>query len=189
MKKSIIQNCINHFNNGQVVLHPADTIWSLSCNPFCKNAVDKVFGIKQRASNKSFILLVSSIQMLEQYVHLKESTKSSILSFKKPTTIIYTQTKDLPDYLLRKEDKSIAIRLIQKDCFAKSLVSQWNKPIVSTSANLSGEASSNDLSDFNPNILKGVDYIVDLPQEIEENASASCILKLTNEGTFETIRA
>ena len=189
MKKDRIKNSLEHIKKGDTILHPADTVWSLACDPFNFNAIQKLFSIKKRDTAKSFILLVSDIEMLKTCVKCSDDVLDKIQSYIKPTTIIYKETKHLPDHLLRKEDKSIAIRLVQKDCFVKDLITTWGKPLISTSVNISGETAPNELSEIDETILKGVDYIVDLQSEIEVDAVPSSILKLIDSNTFEIIRA
>ena len=189
MKKDWIKHSLEHINKGDIILHPADTVWSLACDPFDFNAIQQLFSIKKRDTAKSFILLVSDIEMLKTYVKCSDDVLDKIQSYIKPTTIIYKETKQLPDHLLRKEDKSIAIRLVQKDCFVKDLITTWGKPLISTSVNMSGETAPNELSQIDETILKGVDYIVDLQSEIEVDAVPSSILKLIDSSTFEIIRA
>lgn len=188
-KNNILKESLHHLKNGETLLYPSDTIWGLGCDPFNPKAVDTIYNIKQRPKSKSLILLVNSIDMIKRYVKLSETQIRLIDDFDRPTTIIYTQISHLPDYLLHPKDQSIAIRMIHKECFIKDLVTLFDQPITSTSPNLSGEATPNSLSEISEAVLKGVDYIVDLPEEIDPNNKASSILKMNDYGNFDIIRA
>lgn len=171
-----ISNTNLHLKVGNTILYPTDTVWGLGCDATNNEAVKKIYKIKNREESKSLIILVSSIEMLKAYVNnipqkaldiLKESTK--------PTTIIYNNPVGLAQNTIAK-DNTIAIR-IPKNEFCIQLIESFGKPIVSTSANISGEPTPKTFSEISEAILKSVDYVVNLQQD-KVNEKSSTILKI-----------
>ncbi|WP_417800567.1 L-threonylcarbamoyladenylate synthase [Tenacibaculum sp.] len=166
----------NYLLNGKTILYPTDTVWGLGCDATNESAVKKIYQLKNREESKSLIILVASIEMLQKHVgNIPEKALEILKTSVKPTTIIYNNPKELAANTIAVDD-TIAIR-IPKDPFCIQLIKEFGKPIVSTSANVSGEPTPKSFSEISEAILKNVDYVVDLHQEkIAEKSST--ILKI-----------
>ncbi len=166
----------NHLKEGKTILYPTDTVWGLGCDATNREAVAKVYKLKNREESKSLIILINSLEMLEEYV---ENIPKEVLSILKtrtnPTTIIYNNPKGLAKNTIA-NDNTIAIRIVQND-FCKKLIHQFGKPIVSTSANISGAPTPKSFSEISKPILEGVDYIVN-SQQGQATTKSSTILKI-----------
>jgi len=179
-------NIIGVVNNGGVILYPTDTIWGIGGDATNIEVINKVYQIKEREPDKSLLILVDSYQMLQNYVkgipiEIWEILEKSI----EPTTIIYPQPKNLPTELLA-ADGSIAIRVVKKG-FAKDLIKATGKPLISTSANLSGQTTPANFDEIDPIILQRVDYVVNLHRK-SSPAKPSKIIKWTEKNGLEIIR-
>lgn len=182
-----INNAISVLENGGVILNPTDTIWGLGCDATNAGAVEKIFRIKHRSEAKSFIILLDEIAKLERYVEkIPEIASDLIKSVKNPLTIIYSNACNLAANLIA-NDRTIAIRIVQDD-FCKKLISKFGKPIVSTSANFSGEPTPDIFNHVSDEIKQSVDYIVNYKQKIFTRAKASTIIRLYEDGTYSIIR-
>ncbi|MDX5346195.1 MAG: threonylcarbamoyl-AMP synthase [Hymenobacteraceae bacterium] len=172
---------------GNVILYPTDTIWGLGCDAENEKAVQKIYEIKQRPSEKPFILLVADEQMLKQYVtELPEKFTELRQQQQRPTTYVFENAQNLTASLMR-EDKTIAIR-IPEDEFCQRLIRNFGRAIVSTSANLSGQNSGSSLQDVPDEILQKVDYVVNWRQDEQLQSAPSRIVKLQADGTTQVIR-
>lgn len=181
-----INNTIATLKRGGLVLYPTDTVWGIGCDATNAEAVDKVFALKQRAESKSLICLVSDFKMLNQYIEEIPEVAYDILKYAaKPTTIVYDDPIRVAENLIA-EDNSLAIRVC-KDKFCNQLIRKFRKPIVSTSANLSGQPTPKSFKQISPEILKGVDYVVNLHPS-KKNAQPSTIIKLSLDGKVQVIR-
>lgn len=167
---------IDILNNKKTVLYPTDTVWGLGCDATDETAVKKIYTLKNREETKSLIILVDSITMLEQYVEeIPQKVMEILQNATKPTTIIYNNPKNLAKNTIA-QDNTIAIRIPQDD-FCKQLIKEFGKPIVSTSANVSGEPTPKCFSEISKAILNNVDYVVNLQQDKVAEKS-STILKI-----------
>lgn len=176
---------IELLKKGGIIAYSTDTIPGLGCDATNCEAVNKIFEIKQRPENKSMILLVSSDAMLQKYVtEVPEIAWDLIDLSDKPTTLIYPQGKNLPSCVLA-QDGSIAIRMVRNGKL-QGLIHRFGKPIISTSANLSGQPNPQRMSEIRPEILSKVDLVVDLPSNTTNKASS--IIKIQLNGEFEIIR-
>lgn len=170
----------------KTLLYPSDTVWGLGCDATDPKAVSKIFAIKKRDESKSFVVLVDSLAMLLKYVdQLPEVLKPYLANIKKPTTVIYNKPKGLAKNLLA-PDNTIAIRIVEQG-FCNQLIGLFQKPIVSTSANISGEVTPKSFKEINPSILEAVDYVVNLQQD-QISTSTSTIIRLNRKGEVEVIR-
>ena len=186
MAKRILNQSIEALLNSQVILYPTDTIWGLGCDATSIDAVAKIFKLKNRVESKSLVVLVSSIEMLCSYVHKVPQKAIDIISTtKKPTTIIYNNPKRLAVNVIA-SDNTIAIRIPSHD-FCLDIINKFGKPIISTSANISGESTPKSFSEISLPILEGVDYVVNLEQDKITDKS-STILKIVG-NDIEVIRA
>ncbi|GMN09460.1 L-threonylcarbamoyladenylate synthase [Croceitalea sp. MTPC9] len=181
-----INNCIEALKKGGLILYPTDTVWGIGCDATNKDAVKKVYQLKNREDSKALICLVANQAMLERHVKEVPDVAYDIIDLaNKPTTIVFDNPKGLAENLIA-TDNTIAIR-VASDKFCQYLINKFGKPIVSTSANISGMPSLKNFSAISNEILKGVDYVVNLHQE-KENSSPSSIIKLSNDGTVKVIR-
>ena len=171
---------------GGVILYPTDTVWGIGCSPIIESAINKIFKIKKRNNNKLLISLVSSIEMLERYV---ENIPEYVLKYifdDLPTTIVYPKVKGLNQILYGKNE-SIAIRLV-KDNFCKALIDEINTPLISTSANISGNPFPKKFKEIDKKIINEVDYVVNFDDSMLKNSKPSRIIKVLLNGQIELIR-
>ena len=172
--------------NGGVIVYPTDTVWGIGCDATNEEAIKKVFKIKQRNSSIPMLCLVNEHSMLKNYLKSVPTESAKILQEAvSPTTIIYNHSMNISKLLLGEND-SIGFRIVNNE-FCKKLIEKLGKPIVSTSANLSGDESAHNLKEINTKILKGVDYVVNLPNT-KSCDSASSIIKINLDGTISKIR-
>jgi L-threonylcarbamoyladenylate synthase len=184
--KDEIENALAVLKKGGIILYPTDTVWGIGCDATKPDAVEKVFKLKQRSDEKSLICLVKDFKMLEQYVETVPEVAYDILKFAtKPTTIIYDAPIRVASNMVA-PDNSMAIR-VTKDEFCKKLIHQFRKPLVSTSANISGKNTPQSFAEIDPLILEGVDYVVNLHHE-KKSGKPSTIIKLKNDGSVKVIR-
>lgn len=175
----MISEILAVLNKGKTILYPTDTVWGLGCDATNEDAVSEIYKIKNRAESKSLIVLVDSLTMLEKYVTVPEKALTILQSVSKPTTIIYQNPKGIAENIINKEDNTLAIRIVEDD-FCKEFIKQFGKPIVSTSANISGNPTPKSFSEIEEPILSSVDYIVNLRQD-EIATKSSTILKIEGE--------
>lgn len=173
---------------GYVILYPTDTIWGLGCDPENASAVKRVYEIKQRPQSQPLILLVDSIEMLKTYVYrIHPRIETLLMHHVQPLTIIYPQGQNLPPHLTT-EDGSIGIRVC-KDPYCQAVIRHFGKPLISTSANISGDQSPATFSQVTNEVKEMSDYIVPLNQDIEEAKEASIIATYNHKGELEFIRS
>jgi len=186
MKSLEINNSLKVLKQQQILLYPTDTVWGIGCDATNENAVAKVFELKQRSESKSLIILVDGIEMLQKYVpSVSESVLNLLKNTLKPTTIIYNNPIGLAKNVVAK-DNTVAIRIVQND-FCNHLITAFGKPIVSTSANISGNPTPKSFQEIQQSILDSVDYIVNLQRE-EINEKSSTILKIGDKGELIVLR-
>lgn len=179
--------CLEVLKNGGTILYPTDTIWGIGCDATSEVAVDKIYKLKNRPDSKSLIILVADERDLLQYVSSPDPAVFDFIQEQtRPTTIIFEGAIGLPDNLVA-EDCSIAIRIVQ-DEFCRHLIKRLRKPLVSTSANISGAPSPKNFTEVSEKIKAGVDYVVQWRQEDVSEAQPSQIIKWDNDGTVTVIR-
>ncbi|WBX74979.1 L-threonylcarbamoyladenylate synthase [Tenacibaculum ovolyticum] len=172
----MLENILEKLSHGEIILYPTDTVWGIGCDATNEEAVNKIYQLKNREESKSLIILVSSIDMLKEYVlEIPDEAIKILNTFKKPTTIIYNDPIRLAKNTIA-VDNTIAIR-IPKDEFCIEMIEKFGKPIVSTSANISGEDTPECFSEISKAILNNVDYTVPLHQN-KINKRSSTILKI-----------
>ena len=172
--------------NGGIILYPTDTIWGIGCSAMNESAIKKIFRIKRRENNKLLISLVSSIEMLERYVKNIPDYVLKYLYDESPTTIVYPKVTGMNQILYGKNE-SIAIRLV-KDNFCKELINQINAPLISTSANLTGNPFPKKFKEIDKKIINEVDYVVNFDDSNLKNSKPSRIIKVLLNGQIEIIR-
>ncbi len=183
--QSDIQFFCSALAQGKSLLYPADTIWGLGCDATNQEAVNALFALKKRPLEKPLIALVESVEMLSKYVENLPENIEELLKSDQPTTLVYPQGKGLANGVIS-QNGSVALR-IPKPCFVLDLISAFGKPLVSTSANLSGEPIPATYSEIDPYVLAQVDEIV--PLEKDRIASIpSRVLLLNPDGTVKPLR-
>ncbi|GAA4306397.1 L-threonylcarbamoyladenylate synthase [Aestuariibaculum suncheonense] len=181
-----INKALEILRTGGLILYPTDTVWGIGCDATNPEAVKKVYELKKREDSKALICLVADDRMLKKYVKQVPLVALNIIEVTdKPTTIIYDDAQNLADNLVA-EDGTIAIR-IPDDEFCYQLTRRLNGAIVSTSANISGEPTPKSYKEISPEVLKGVDYVVNLHHE-KKCDKPSSIIKLSNNGVVKIIR-
>lgn len=169
-----------------IILYPTDTVWGIGCDATNAKAIQKIYTLKQRDDSKSMICLVSDIKMLEKYIDvIPKSIYTFLNAATKPTTVIYNNPKGISKNIIA-TDNTLAIRIVENE-FCQKLIKQFGKPIVSTSANISGEITPKSFKEISDKILKGVDYVVNL-QHAKTDASPSTIIKLNKDDSIKIIR-
>lgn len=177
---------IEILNNGGIILYPTDTIWGLGCDATQPLAIKRIIELKGRDQSKNLLLLISDIEMLKDYVEeIPQKALELIEEIKTPLTIIYPKAKNLPISLLS-QDETIGIRIPNHE-YCQKLLKEFGKPIISTSANISGESSPTCFKTISQKIKEGVDYISSEEQE-KETHQASSIYKITSQGDIIKIR-
>ena len=181
-----IEKAVKVINQGGLLLYPTDTVWGIGCDATNAEAVKKVYELKQRDDQKALICLVSDIRMLEKFVYEVPDAAYDIIEVtNKPTTIIYDQPMNVAPNIVAK-DNTLAIR-VASDEFCQKLIRKLKRPLVSTSANISSLPTPNSFSEISDEILKGVDYVVNLHHDKKSN-TPSTIIKLSNSGLVKIIR-
>ncbi len=172
---------------GGIILYPTDTIWGIGCDATNKDAVEKVYSLKERPDNKSLIVLLAYERDLLSYVSAPDLEVFSYLdTVQKPTTVIYEGAVGLADNVIN-EDGSIGIRIV-KDVFCKHLIKRFGKPLVSTSANMAGKPAPLVFKEIDPVILNRVDYCVKYRQNDTSPQQPSSVVKWNKNGTVTVIR-
>lgn len=173
--------------SGGTILYPTDTIWGIGCDATRPESVKNIYQIKQRADSKSMLVLVNGITMLEEYIEsIPAQALELIEKTEKPTTIIYPGARKLASNLLA-SDGSIGIRLTS-DTFCSLLIEFTGFPLVSTSANISGEQAPSSFQKIPTPIRQQVDYVVNWRQNETTASSPSAIIKLEKDGSITILR-
>lgn len=182
-----IKNAIEVMKQGGVILYPTDTVWGIGCDATNAEAVAKVYKIKKRDDSKALICLVDSDARLQRYVRNVPNVAWDILDIAtKPTTIILDGAVNLAPNLIA-EDGSIALR-ITKEPFSHELCYRFQKPLVSTSANISGEPAAANYNDISQELLDAVDYVCFSRRQEHKPHTPSSIIKLKEDGEVTIIR-
>lgn len=185
--KQELSCCLATLRAGGNILYPTDTIWGIGCDATSAEAVNKIYRIKKRMGNKSQIILLDSANKLPLYVEsVPLITWDLLKNITTPLTIIYPKGKNLAQNILG-EDGSVAIRIANND-FCRELIREFGKPVVSTSANMSGGGNPPNFQAISPDILLNVDYTVGLYHDVVSSQRPSRIIKLYDNGEFDVIR-
>ena len=187
MIRDEINKALEVLKKGGVILYPTDTVWGLGCDATNENAVDKINKIKGRAVDKSLIVLLANENNLQSYVSEIPDVAYELIEYaENPITIVFSGAKNLAKNIIN-ADGSVGIRIVKHD-FCEQLLQRFRKPIVSTSANLSGQPTPSFFDDIDPEIINAVDYVVDFEQDNRTAKKPSTIIKLGPSGQFEFIR-
>ena len=184
--KSELEKSLEVLKSGGLILYPTDTVWGIGCDASNKESVKRIYAIKKRDDSKALVCLVNSITMLKNHIaDVPDSVLKVLDKTEKPTTVIYNKPVGIAKNLIAHND-TLAIRIVNHE-FCKELISRFGKPIVSTSANISGEPTPKSFAEISQPILKGVDYVVNLQKE-KIATKASTIIKVEQNGEIQVIR-
>lgn len=182
-----IKKAVEVLKNGGTIIYPTDTIWGIGCDATNSKAEQKVYKLKSRKQKASFIVLLETEKKIANYVEeLPEILWDLIESIDFPTTIIYPKAKNLAKNVVA-TDGSIAIRIV-KSGFCHDLIKAFGKPLVSTSANASGEQPPVVFKDISKNLLEMADYVTTSGRDLLMKAKASTIIRLKPNGEFDIVR-
>ena len=183
-----IHECLGALKKGGVILYPTDTVWGLGCDATNAEAIAKIFDIKQRVESKSLIILVADEMQLNRFIpDVPGAAWDLIEASEKPITIIYDKASPSIAKNSLADDGSIGVRIV-KDEFCQKLIRKFGKPLVSTSANISGQPTPVLFDDIAENIINKVDYVVKWRQDDYTQNQPSTVIKLSNNGVFKIIR-
>ncbi|MBE99858.1 L-threonylcarbamoyladenylate synthase [Flavobacterium coralii] len=181
-----VHNAFEVIKNGGIILYPTDTVWGIGCDATNPDAVKKIYALKQREESKSMIVLVNGDRMLYNvFSEIPEVAWQIIEVTDKPTTLVLDKPKNVAPNLIA-EDNTLGVRLVTEP-FCYKLMERMKKPLVSTSANVSGVPTPNSFKEIDHHILDGVDYIVNLHHD-KIAAKPSSIIKIGNDLQVKVIR-
>jgi L-threonylcarbamoyladenylate synthase len=184
--KREIDDCNNVLRNNGLIVYPTDTVWGIGCDATNREAVAKVSQLKNRV-DKSFVILIDSDGMLQRYVRqVPEVAWDLIDNTEDPMTIVYPEGYNLADGICAK-DGSVAVR-ITKDPFCQALIRKLRRPLLSTSANKSGQATPTNFEEIDPSLLQASDYVVRYKQKENGKNKPSSIIRLGLTGQVEILR-
>lgn len=182
-----IEQCVDVLRKGGLILYPTDTVWGIGCDATNDEAVKRVYRLKQRADNKALIVLLDSVEHLDHYVTAVPPIAYELLeAVVKPLTIIYDGAFNVSHHLLGIDD-TIGIRVPQEP-FTQRLCEHFGKPIVSTSANISGRATPMQFAEIEKEIVDGVDFVANYRRDDTALCEPSNVIMLRSDGTFRIIR-
>ncbi len=185
--KDDIRKAVEVLQNGGVIIYPTDTIWGIGCDATNAEAVKRIYEIKQREDSKSMLVLLNNVGRIQSYVDDVPDVALDLVELAvKPTTVIYDKAKNLAVNLIA-ADGSVGLRVTSEE-FSSALLQRFKKPIVSTSANISGAPSPQKFDDISEELLEKVDYVVKYRQEETANPSPSSIIKIGTGGVVQVIR-
>ncbi len=182
-----ITKALEVLKRGEIILYPTDTVWGIGCDACNAKAVEKIYKLKHRSEAKSLITLVNSIEMLRLYVkEIPFVAKDLMQNIEYPLTIIYPSARNLAKNVIA-SDGSAAIRIV-KDEFCQKLIEAFGNPIISSSANLSGDETPLFFSKISKDIVDAADYVVNLYHDKIIQVKSSTIIKVFKDGEYEIIR-
>lgn len=182
-----INKALTVLKDGGVILYPTDTVWGIGCDATNEAAVAKVNDIKGRSAEKSLIVLLDNDNKLQSYVNEVPEVAYDLIEYaENPLTVIFSNAKNLAPSVINL-DGSVGIRIPRHD-FCQQLLQRLRKPLVSTSANISGQPTARFFDEISADIIAAVDYVVDWEQEDRNPKKPSTIVKLGEGGQFEFIR-
>lgn len=198
-EKEDIQQALQVLRAGGIIVYPTDTVWGIGCDATNEEAVAKIYALKQREDSKSMLVLMDSPAKLNYYVDVPDTAEmlleasdcsknsdDSDLSDQKPLTLIYPNARHMAQNLIA-EDGSIGIRITHEP-FSKALCEQLRHPLVSTSANISGQPAAHCFAEIDEAILNGADYVCRFRRDDDTPYEPSTIIKIGADGTFKIIR-
>jgi L-threonylcarbamoyladenylate synthase len=187
MLKEEVAKALKVIQDGGIILYPTDTIWGIGCDATNTEAIKKIFALKQRDEAKSMIILLDTENKLESYIQEVPSIAYDLIEYaENPLTLVMPGAKNISPALIA-ADGSVGIRVAKHE-FCQQLIQRLRKPVVSTSANISGKPSPQTFDEIDQEIIDGVDYVVNEEQHVSEKKKPSTIMRLTPDGQFEFIR-
>lgn len=181
-----VHNAFEVIKNGGIILYPTDTVWGIGCDATNEEAIAKIYKLKQRDDSKSMIVLMNGDRMMYNVFKEVPETAWQILDLsEKPTTLILDNPRNVASNIIA-EDKTLGVRLV-KEPFCFKLMERMKRPLVSTSANLSGMFTPKSFKEISPEIVNGVDYVVNLHHD-KICDKPSTIIKLTLDNQVKIIR-
>ncbi len=178
---------VEYLRKGKVILYPTDTIWGIGCDATLSKSVDRIYKLKKRIESKSMIVLLDHPDKLVRFVKKVPPVAYDLIErYDEPLTIIYPQAMNVAANVIA-EDGTLAIRVV-KDEFCRSMISLFGNPVVSTSANRSGEPAPISFSKISEEIISGVDHVVDYHRQNIIRTKPSTIIRIMGNGEFEVIR-
>lgn len=187
MLRDEVAKALKIVQKGGIILYPTDTIWGIGCDATNTEAVKKIYALKQREESKSMIILLDNDNKLLSYVRDVPDIAYDLIEFaENPLTLILSGVKNISPALIG-TDGSVGVRVV-KHKFCQQLIQRLRKPLVSTSANISGQPSPKNFNEISAEIVKGVDFVVDLEQHDLQQKKPSTIMKLEANGHFSFIR-
>jgi len=187
MLRDEVAKAFKIIQDGGIILYPTDTIWGIGCDATNTEAVNKIYRLKQRDEAKSMIILLDTENKLESYISDVNPLAYDLIEYaENPLTLVMPGAKNISPALIA-ADGSVGIR-IAKHPFCQQLIQRMRKPLVSTSANISGKPSPQYFSQIDDEIISGVDYVVDIDQHDMEIKNPSTIMRLAPDGKFEFLR-
>ncbi|NRT11910.1 L-threonylcarbamoyladenylate synthase [Flavobacterium sp. 14A] len=181
-----IQKAFEVIKDGGIILYPTDTVWGIGCDATNPEAVAKIYKLKQRAETQSMIVLMNGERMMYNVFNDIPEVAWQILDFSEnPTTLVLDNPRNVAANIIA-TDKTLGVRII-KEPFCFKLLERMKKPLVSTSANISGQPTPKSFKEINPEIIKGVDYVVNLQRD-KIAGKPSTIIKLTSDSQVKVIR-
>lgn len=187
MLKDEVAKALKVVQDGGIILYPTDTIWGIGCDATNTEAVKKIFALKQREEAKSMIILLDTDNKLQSYVREVPDIAYDLIEYaENPLTLVMPGAKNISEALIA-ADGSVGIR-VAKHPFCEQLIQRLRKPLVSTSANISGQPSPQNFGEIAQDIIEGVDYVVDIDQHDTSLKKPSTIMRLAPDGRFEFLR-
>jgi len=187
MLKDEVAKALKVLQEGGIILYPTDTIWGIGCDATNTEAVKKIYALKQRDEAKSMIILLGVDNQLQSYISNVPDIAYDLMEYaENPLTLVMPGAKNISPALIA-TDGSVGVRVTNHE-FCKQLIQRLRKPLVSTSANISGEASPKNFGQVSADIIDGVDYVVDLEQHDMTEKQPSTIMRLQPDGRFEFLR-
>ena len=182
---SSMEKIIKMLEAGRLLLAPTDTIWGILCDATNPQAVEQVYALKKRPDSKAMVCMVSDIEMLKKHLGDLPRKLDQYINDHRPTTVIYNHPKGIANNAIAQEN-TVAIRIVNHH-FCTPLIQAFGKPLISTSANISGAPHPQKFSDIDIEILNGVDHIVAMDQE-KTNGQPSRIIKIEPTGEITILR-
>ena len=182
-----LEKAYDTIRKGGIILYPTDTVWGIGCDATNAEAVQRIYDLKRRPDSRSMLVLIDSPEYLPYYVREVPDIAMDLIELSvKPLTIIYSGAQNVAHNLIA-ADGSLGIR-ISREAFSQQLCRRMKKPLVSTSANISGQPSPANFSEIADEILQGVDYVVNYRQQEKQKSQASSIIQLGVGGIVKVIR-
>jgi L-threonylcarbamoyladenylate synthase len=185
--KEEIEKALAVLQKGGIIIYPTDTVWGIGCDATNDKAVQKIFRLKKRMDHKAMIVLICQAENIESIVEKVPSIAYDLMeSWNKPLTIVYDNAKNLAKKLIS-ADKTIGVR-VSKSIFNQKLIKELGHPIVSTSANYSGQATPLFFTEIDADLLDAVDYVVDFERHKISEVKPSTVIRIYPDGNFDVIR-